>query len=220
MKLEKRTYEFSLPLQYFLSPPAGDGLVIALHGYQDNAGSMLKRIGWIGQDLPFQILGINGPFPVPVWNQDGMKEAYSWYFRDRDRGIEIVTPETTAMRIGQLLKDLGLQKVKKVIFGFSMGGFLAPYLCEQAENVMAIAGTGCVHNHDAYIRIKRIPVLGIHGAKDERVVLERARREHEAIMKEGFTGEFIEVADLEHRVQPSFEPLVRAFALKNLKGGP
>lgn len=99
-----------------------------------------------------------------------------------------------------------------------MGGFLAPYLSEQTENVAAIAGTGCGYNHDAYIRIQRIPVLGIHGAKDDRVNLARARREHAAIMKEGFTGEFIEVADLEHRVQPSIEPLIRAFALRNLKG--
>lgn len=218
MKMEKRAYDFQLPLQYHLSPPSGDGLVIALHGYQDNAGSLLRRIGWLDQPLPFQLLALNGPFPVPVWNQDGMKEAYSWYFRDRDRGIEIVNPETTAMKIGLLLKDLGLQKTKKVIFGFSMGGFLAQYLSEQTENVVAIAGTGCGYNHDAYIRIKRIPVLGIHGAKDDRVNLPRARREHAAIMAEGFTGEFIEVADLEHRVQPSHEPLIRAFALKNLKG--
>ena len=218
MKMEKRLYEFPLSLQYHLSPAQGDGLVIALHGFQDNAASMLKRLGWLEQPLPFQLLAVNGPFPVPVWNKDGLKEAYSWYFRDRDRGVELVTPETMAPRLGQLIKDLGLQKTRKVIFGFSQGGYLAPYLTEQTENVTGIVGTGCGYNLEAYVRIKRLPVLAIHGAKDERVDLQRSRSEHEEILKEGFSGEFIEVADLEHRVQPSFEPLVRAFALKHLKG--
>jgi hypothetical protein len=108
MKMEKRLYEFPLALQYYLSPPHGDGLVIALHGFQDNAASLLKR---------------------------------------------------------------------------------------------------------------RLPVLAIHGANDERVELSRSRSEHEFIVRQGFSGKFIEVADLEHRVQSSIEPLVRAFVLKRLKGG-
>jgi predicted esterase len=219
MKMEKRLYEFPLPLQYSLSPPQGDGLVIALHGFQDNAASLLKRIGWLDRDLPFQLLAVNGPFPVPVWNKEGLKEAYSWYFRDRDRGIELVTPETTALRLAQFLKDLGLHKIRKVIFGFSQGGYLAPYLAEQTENIAGIVGTGCGYNKDAYLRIQRLPVLAIHGAKDERVDLSRSRSEHEFILSKGFSGEFIEVADLEHRVQSSIEPLVRAFVLKRLKGG-
>jgi predicted esterase len=218
MKMEERLYEFPLSLRYYLSPPRGDGLVIALHGFQDNAASMLKRIGWLDQDLPFQLLAVNGPFPVPVWSKEELKEAYSWYFRDRDRGIKLVTPETTAVRLGQFLKDLNLRKTRKVIFGFSQGGYLAPYLTEQTENVAGIVGTGCGYDKDAYRKIQRLPVLAIHGAKDRRVDLSRSRSEHEFLLKEGFTGEFIEVADLEHRVQSSIEPLVRAFVLKRLKG--
>lgn len=218
MKMQKHSYAFNLPFQCYLSPPQGHGVVIVLHGFQHNAASMMKRIGWLDQQLPFQVLAVNAPFPVPVWDKEGMRETYSWYFRDRDRGISIVEPEQTALRFAEFLDDLDLESTPKILFGFSQGGYLAPYIAAQAKHVVGIVGTGCGYNFEAYEKISPIPVLAIHGTKDERVDFQRSKKEHAAIIKLGFKGEFVEDSNLEHKVQPSIEPLVRNFALKHLKG--
>ncbi len=217
MIMQEVNYSFPLPVRYFLSEPKGNGLVILLHGYQDTAHSMLKRIGWLDAELPFQILAINAPFPVPVWNKDGFKEAYAWYFRDRDYGLTIVEPNTTAERIAQLFRDLQLENTRKVFFGFSQGGYLAPYVAAHSDKVKGIAGLGCGFNEEAFENLNPLPVLAIHGAKDDRIAIEKSKKEYAALTAQGFTGAFHEIPDLEHRVHPSVEPLVRAFALEHLK---
>ena len=220
MIMEEANYEFPLPVRYHLTAPKGKGLVIVLHGYQDTAHSMMKRLGWLDTELPFQVLAINAPFPVPIWNKEGLKEAYSWYFRDRDKDLVIVAPDTTAERVAQLFRDLQLENSRKVFFGYSQGGYLAPYIAAHSDKVRGIAGLGCGFNEDAFENLNPLPVLALHGALDDRVSIDKSKKEHEALIAQGFTGEFIEIPGLEHKVDPVVEPLVRDFILKNLADRP
>lgn len=210
-----RRYDFPMPIRYHLDVAKGPGVVICLHGYQDHALSMIRRIGWWDRgDLPFQTFAINGPFPVPLWTSDGFKEAYSWYFRDTSRDLEFVSPVTTASRLKMLVDDLGLTDTPKVLFGYSQGGFLAPYVASQLQNVKGIVGLGCGYAADAYQKCPPLKVFAVHGTKDERVPLETTRTEFDKILKFGHSGELHPVPDLIHRVEPSVEPLIRKYVLE------
>ncbi len=213
-----RPYTFELPLRYHLSAPSETGLVICLHGYQDHALSMLKRLGWWQAELPFQILAVNGPFPVPIWSESGFIEAYSWYFREANRRIMLVDPMQTAQALSRLISDLGHGSTPKILFGFSQGGYLAPYLATQLTNVQAILGLGCGYPLDAYSQLTPLPVLGIHGDQDERVDLAQSQKEHSALTSLGHMGHFQVIRGLVHRVELSVEPLIRSLAVKYLLG--
>ena len=209
-----KRYDFPMPIRYHLSATEGSGLVLCLHGYQDHALSMIRRLGWWeATNLPFQILAINGPFPVPIWTKEGFTEAYSWYFRDTSRDLEFVSPATTASRLKLLLDDLGLGARPKVILGFSQGGFLAPYLANQLHEVRGIIGLGCGYPVDIYAKCKPLVVHAIHGAKDERIPFKNSQAEFAEVLKVGHRGEFHLLPELVHRVEVSLDPLVRRLAL-------
>jgi predicted esterase len=212
----RRNYAFTLPVRYFLSRPVGPGLVICAHGFQDHALSMLRRIGWWQTDLPFQILALNGPFPVPFWTGGGFKEAYSWYFRDTDAEIMLVDPATTSQTLSQLITELSLENSPKIIFGFSQGGFMAPYLAAKLKNVKGVIGLGCGYKLDAYSKCSPLEVHAIHGMNDERVSIEKSRTEFSNILKVGHRGSFHEIPSLGHKVDAEVEPLVRNICLQIL----
>ncbi len=218
MKWQEQIYPFPLRLRYQLSPRTSDDLVILLHGYQDNAPSLLKRLGWLGkEDLPFQYLALNAPFPVPIWNADGFKEAYSWYFRDTSRDLILVTPAETAERVAQLIKDLGFAGRPVVFFGFSQGGYLAPYIAKHISNTRGIVGLGCGYTEEGYRDLQPLPVWGIHGSEDERIEIGKARAEHASIAQRGFGGQFTEVPGLRHKVEASVEPLILDFIRRSFE---
>jgi predicted esterase len=212
-----RRYEFPMPIRYHLTPKTGPGVVFCLHGYQDHALSMIRRLGWwIRPDLPFQLCAINGPFPVPVWQEDGFKEAYSWYFRDTSRELDFVSPDTTAARLKFLVNDLGLENTPKVLVGFSMGGFLAPYLAAELKHVKGIIGIGCGYNADAYAKIPALTVHAIHGENDERIGIEGSKADFAKVIQAGHNGQYHAIPGLTHKVEASLEPLVRRLALEEL----
>ena len=209
MKWQEKKYSIPLPLRYVMGQSKAERLVVVLHGYQDNAHSMLKRLGWLEDPTPFQWLALNAPFPVPIWNADGFKEAYSWYFRDLTRGLSLVEPSLTGEIVARLIKELGYASRPLVFFGFSQGGYLAPYVAKHLPNVHGIVGLGCGYNEDAYLGLKTKHVYGLHGTKDERIDLDKARREHSAVIDLGFKGSFLEIPNFTHKLDLSIEPKVR-----------
>lgn len=203
------TYPFTLPLRFKLWGPKNTGVVVCLHGFQDHALSMMKRIGWWEQDLPFQILAVNAPFPVPIMTQDGYQEAYAWYFRDTERNFTIVSPQETAERVAQLIRSLNLSETPSVIFGFSQGGYLAPFLAPHLKNLRALIGLGSGYPIEVYAGLPKLKIFALHGDQDERIPIESSREAHALLVERGFGGEFRTVPGLGHRVEPKVEPLVR-----------
>lgn len=209
MDFESRVYEYPLPMRYHLKPPGKPGLVVAMHGFQDNASSMMKRLGWTDADLPFRLMAVNGPFPVPVWSGSQFREAYAWYFRDTSRDLTLVPPQLMASRLAGLLKELGLEDTPKVLLGFSQGGYLAPHVALKTRNVRAIVGIGCGFMMDAYDQLQPLTVHALHGELDKVIDLERARADHGELLRRGFKGEFHVEPGLDHRVDQVLEARVR-----------
>lgn len=221
LKLENwpsKTYSYTLPMRYSLWGPNDSGLVIALHGYQDHALSMMRRIGWWERELPFQVLAINAPFPVPIWTADGFKEAYSWYFRDTERGFTIVSPTEMAERVARLVSDLGLIGKPIVLFGFSQGGYLAPFIGPHFKNLRGLISLGSGYPFEPYKKLAPTRVYALHGDQDERIPIDKSEEAHTHLLQNGFSGEFIRLAGLSHKVDAGVEPLVRRLALTCLAG--
>ena len=206
-----RSYSYDLPLRYRLLGHDTKRLVIILHGYQDHAVSMLRRLGWLEKEPSFSVLAVNAPFPVPVLTKAGFMEAYSWYFRDSTRGFTVCSPEDSAQRLAFLIRDLNLDATPTILLGFSQGGYLAPLLAAQLPNTPGIIGLGCGYPLEAYMPLNKISVFGIHGAKDERVALDKSHNAHAELLKAGFKGRFAVIPDLDHRVDIQMEPLIQTF---------
>jgi predicted esterase len=210
MKWQDQIFDFPLPMHYWLSPTNKKGLAVLLHGFQDHAGSMLKRLGWLERDdLPFQVFASNAPFPVPAWTGTGWKEAYSWYFRDASRGLTLVPPQLTCDRIAKLLQSIGHEHTPKVLIGFSQGGYLAPYLAKATPNVKGIIGLGTGFTNEPYEGLSGLTVHGLHGADDKVIDLQRAQSDHAELLTKGFKGTFHIEPALDHRVDAALEPRVK-----------
>lgn len=210
------TAHFQLPLRYLVRDGRSDsaGTVILLHGYQDHALSMTRRMGWLERpDLPFQILAINAPFPVPVWKTDGFVEAYSWYFRDTSRDLMIVNPLDTAAEVANLIKQVLPSDRKIALFGFSQGGYLAPYLARHLQNVRSIIAVGSGYPPEAYAALspEQLTVFGLHGEYDDRWPTQSSVDAHKRLLTKGFRGEFHTIPGLDHRVDPMLEPYILRF---------
>lgn len=204
-------------MRYFLWGPVEKGVVVALHGYQDHALSLLRRLGWWERELPFAVLAVNAPFPVPIWTAEGFKEAYSWYFRDTERGFTIVSPQDSAAQVFELLKELNLIRVPTVLFGFSQGGYLAPFLARHLTALRGIIGLGSGYPPGPYQGLAPTAVYALHGERDERIPFEGAKKAHADVLASGFTGEFISLGALTHKVDPAAEPHVRRIVAELLR---
>lgn len=211
-----RNFNFSLPFSYKLFGPSGQGTVVLLHGYQDHSLAMLKRLKWEEAELPFQVCAVNAPFPVPVWTSDGLREAFSWFFRDSSRQLTFVSPEHTAERLGELLNDIKISSSPTVLCGFSQGGYLCPHLAKHVPALKGIVGLGCGYKVDAYKLIKPTTVHAIHGSTDQVIKTLSASEEHAEILELGHQGLFHSVDGLDHKVDQRAEPLIRELCLELL----
>lgn len=206
---------FTLPMRYLQQGAKGRGTVILLHGYQDHALSMTRRLGWLDRaDLPFQILAINAPFPVPIWKAEGFIEAYSWYFRDTSRDLMIVNPVDTATQVALLVGSLIAPDEPTILLGFSQGGYLAPYLARHLPSLRAIIAIGSGYPAEPYSHLKGLFVFGLHGASDDRWPIEASQAAHAELLRKGFQGEFHIVPDLGHKVDPALDPYIQKFVAK------
>lgn len=186
--------------------------MILLHGYQDHALSMTRRMGWLDADLPFAILAVNAPFPVPIWKPEGFIEDYSWYFRDTSRNLMIVHPSDTARKVAAIAESTGVAKGPIVLLGFSQGGFLAPFVAKLLPTTKAIIAVGSGYPPEPYGELdRRVRVFGIHADQDDRWPLMSSMSAHAALMEQGFKGDFQVVPGLGHRIDASLDPMIRKF---------
>ncbi len=210
---------FTLKMRYLMRGPKNKGTVILLHGYQDHAMSMTRRMGWLtNDDLPFQILAVNAPFPVPIWKADGYIEAYSWYFRDTSRNLMIVDPADTAIQLAELIHKVLPPGEPLIFYGFSQGGYLAPFLAKHFPDVKAIIAAGSGYPLERYQELNKTLVFGLHGSDDERIPVEASAAAHKKLIEAGFKGEFVVLPGLKHKVDPILDPFVRRFVSAAFRG--
>ncbi len=202
LPIEFSTVETTLPFSFRHRAVASPKLlVIFLHGYSDHGGSFLKRLypdGWPAALNEAAILIPNGPFPVPVKSETGWREAYSWYFYREEEQIMVISPDTAIRECQQLIAKFGYEDIPKILVAFSQGGYLAPQLAPKIKNVQEIVGVATGYREDYYPPPANFKLSAIHGSDDEIFPVAQARVAHGKILKQGFSGEFIEIPNLKH----------------------
>lgn len=138
----------NVPLQYRLvgNTCSDAGLILYLHGYQDNGTSFFRRLYGLSENQPtsgvdgFAHLIPHAPFPVPLRTESGWKEAYSWYFYNEQKNQMLISPDAALQGLELALlrysqdcqrtsgsSPFGPAKSPLYIACFSQGGYLMPY---------------------------------------------------------------------------------------------
>lgn len=188
-----------LPISYIhLNKSADKPLLLFFHGYQDSAKSFLRR-AYPDVNERYEILAINGLFPIPEKRNNEWRPAYAWYFADFSKKTMIRHPEISVNAVKQLIEHLGLHDRPKMVLGFSQGGFFIPYLLPELQQVKAIVTIGAAYREEDYRAIVKTSFDAIHGTKDEVISLDHARSSFEKFVKlKCPQGKFHEFQDLAH----------------------
>ncbi|HRK08014.1 MAG TPA: dienelactone hydrolase family protein [Pseudobdellovibrionaceae bacterium] len=202
--LKSVTIETELPFNWRSGKPKSGhakGLVILLHGYQDHGGYLFRKLfpqGWPAEELAW--LAPNGPFPTPVKTEKGWKEAYAWYFFDPDLNKLILPPNTALRGIQAAIAQEGFASLPKLVFGFSQGGWLAPYVAQNLTEVRGIMALGAGIREEYYPHPPASwPVDFMHGTDDHIVDRQQAQTLHAKLIARGYSGRYELIPGLDHR---------------------
>ena len=217
LMLQQLNVEGSFTCNYLLRMPtevtASTQLVILLHGYQQTARYLYKKLE---RHLPPDciVLAPCAPFPVPARNKGGYRIGFSWYFYDFSKRTYMVDMATAIDYLQRVMKKLGLEAQPKIIVGYSQGGFLAPFLASHLAKVKQVVGIAC------HIRIEELarqegkafppsyPVDAIHGDQDVIVDSKEAKKLHDEFIRQGGVGEFHLLAGSGHKLSHEMQAKV------------
>lgn len=177
------------------------GLILLLHGYQDHGGYLFRKLfpqGWPADELAW--LAPNGPFPTPVKTEKGWKEAYAWYFFDPDLNRLVLSPDTALRGIQAAIQHEGLADLPKLVFGFSQGGWLAPFVAQHLTEVRGLMALGAGIREEYYPHPSvGWPVDFMHGTEDQVVDRQMAQTQHARLLARGYRGRYELIEGLDHR---------------------
>jgi predicted esterase len=196
----------SVPVDFLLKNPKGSQLVILLHGFGQTAE---KIFSLLGPSLPKDacVLALNGFFPMPQRIDNKYTVGFAWYFYDNFTDEYLVDEKPASVAIQSLVDELGFKGKKKVIVGYSQGGYLAPFAAERLKNVEKVVGISCQFLKDE-IKTPNYLLDAIHGENDEVVDATIARKLHGELIKKGVKGTFTLVKNEGHKLTTSLlEPL-------------
>ena len=152
-----------------------DKVYLALHGVMEKGSKMLRRISDV---LPKDalILAPDGPFPIPIKNENGYNVCYAWYFYDNIKNIYLIDYEYSANLLHNLLVELQLDKKDLIIIGYSQGGYLAPFVAQKCSQAKYIIGLACVLKEDLFASKLTIPFSLVHSKTDKMVSYEGSKK--------------------------------------------
>jgi len=200
----------STEIDYYLRAPKDDfPLIIFLHGFGETFGHLLRHFE---KKIPHQagILAVNGVFPLAQKKFDSpeWKLRFCWYFYDSAKKEYFINQRYPAEVLAGLIQQLNLEQKKKIIVGYSQGGYLAPFLGEQLENVVSCISINGEYKHQLLPEKLPFPIINICGEQDEVVDPINCRNSHEIIMKRGNSGGFYLVKRAGHQINTDITELV------------
>ncbi|MEQ1723328.1 MAG: hypothetical protein ABL930_09130 [Pseudobdellovibrio sp.] len=198
MESGKINISVDIPMTYHrINVDDAKPLIIFFHGFADSAEALLKR-AYPNVSQKYEILAINGPFPVPQKKIDEWKPAFAWYFFDIKQEKAFIPPTGAVNGVQSLLKKLKLENRKKFLVAFSQGAFFVPHLLPVLNEVQHIVSIGAAYRADDYPAILNFSVDAIHGSEDLVITLERAQQSFNQLKSKNPKGEFIKFEGLGH----------------------
>lgn len=172
-------------------------LLIFLHGFADSASAFLRRAYPQPSDK-YEILAINGPFPVPQKKDGIWKHAFGWYFSDFLTNTTFIHPKVAVKAVNDLLTNLNLNERKKMLIGFSQGGFFIPHLLPTLKNVEHVVSIGAAYRAEDYPSVLNVTVDALHGTNDDIISLASAAASFQTLKVRNPIGEFKAFTEMGH----------------------
>ena len=184
----------------------GHGLKYRLYGARK-----LRGADEAGYPLVIYLHGRGGDVMTP--EEPGEARSFSAEDNYRKRPCFIIAPQcpegswdgansaAVVEIIGDLTKNLAVDKKRIYLTGYSMGGYGTFHLLGEEPKLFAagvpIAGGGDPNKAELF---KKVPVWVFHGAKDDTVKPEQSQRMVEALKKERSEVKYTEYADGDHGI--------------------
>lgn len=195
--------------QYLLAPyrtdylfqDEGDGpVIICLHGYGQSAEDLYNLIE-SGLPEKSTLLIPNGPYPLPGKARTIESLGFAWYFYDTKSSEYYVPYKIPANLVKDLVAHLNLSQRKKIIIGYSQGGYLAPFLAQELNDVEKVICLNSSFRPDLMDDLKHdFLVHAINGEDDDMVNPLEAKKKHAKLEKYNCLGEFTLLKDTNHRI--------------------
>ena len=184
------------------------------HGlsYRIFGARKLRGADETGYPLVIYLHGRGGDVMTP--EQPGEARTFSQEDNYRKRECVIIAPqcpkdeswseknaEAVVEIIGDLTKNLSIDKKRIYLTGYSMGGYGTFHLLGQEPRLFAagvpVAGGGDPNKAESY---KNVPVWVFHGAKDPTVNVDQSRKMVEALKKARAEVKYTEYDDGDHGI--------------------
>ena len=200
-----------MSLLYTAHVPAGDGpfpAIVALHGWGASAHDLLGLAPALHGGRAI-VLCPQGPVAVPFGNGE---YGYGW-FPLRTGGpvdVEAFQRAADALRafVDQSLKRYPIDPKKVVLAGFSQGGVMGYELAlREPSRFAGLAALSTWFPQELAETLPKLPeqegfpVLVIHGSRDNRIEVEKARESREALRSYGVSLTYREF-DMGHEIRP------------------
>ncbi|MBC7420861.1 MAG: hypothetical protein H7328_09035 [Bdellovibrio sp.] len=187
-----------IPIRYHhLNAGPDKPVLIFFHGYADSAQAFLRR-AYPGLDSRYEILAINGLFPVPQKKDNVWKQAFAWYFADFSTNSVLIHPNISANAVVHLIENLGLTSRVKLLLAFSQGGFFLPHILPYLKNVKHMISIAAAYASPEYQTNLNVPLDAIHGTEDDIVTFESGKTSFESLKKHNPHGIFKSFEGLRH----------------------
>ena len=208
-QLQSQDINMDIPMTYLhLHAGADKPLLLLFHGYEDTAAGVLRRS--LGDpDDRYEILAINGPFPVPVKIENGWKQTFAWYFADYSKKQVLIPPTIAATAVGKIVQNLNLGDRPKAMIGFSQGGFFLPFVLPHLKNVKKVFAMGAGYRPEDYPRDFSLSVDAFHGTEDQVIPLQFANESFRNLARINPKGEFFTFEGLGHTMSDESRLVLR-----------
>lgn len=191
------TVTSEIPMRYHhLNQGERKALLIFFHGYADSAQAFLRR-AFPDLDDRYEILAINGLFPVPQQKENVWKHAFAWYFADFSSDSVLIHPKVSANAVSHLIDSLGLTERTKILLGFSQGGFFLPHVLPQLKNVKHMISVAAAYGSPEFKTID-VSLDALHGSADEVVSFDKAEKTFATLKSKNPKGLFKKFEGLKH----------------------
>jgi predicted esterase len=213
--------EASEPMAYRLYVPTRwDGqsklpMVLVLHGNTRDQDYYFDRdngtLGKLAEQHGFLVVAPMGYRPSAGWGSMSLRPS-----SDPARRRQSELSEQDALHVLDLVtKEYPVDPARTYLFGHSAGGAGTWYLGQKfPERWAAIAASAAATRPDGFPfeRLKGLPVMVLHGDKDDEVPISSSRNMVKAMQEHGFDPLYVEIPGATHITAPAMgEPAVFDF---------
>ncbi len=188
------THPFELDVPYELIETGDKGskpLIVYLHGYKQNLRYFKKKCADM-LSLNALHLFLQGPYPIYDEQQNRAADEWgrAWYLYDGRQEQFIRSMEKSSVFIERVIDEISKDRAinRRIILGYSMGGYLAGYFALSRPAVideLVTIGARIKAEHFVKNQYPNLNVLAVHGKNDKTVAADRQKKSCEQLREMG-----------------------------------